>query len=141
MGHRPGRLLGVATAAAVVAAIAAGSAFACDGDNGSRTVLAAQHALRQTAYRDGRLALPSAYLAVPRSRLAAQLAAGKTLAEIADATPGKSSGGLVDYVVARTKARLDRWVASGKATQAQANGWVARLRVAVTALVGQASPR
>jgi hypothetical protein len=120
----------------VVALVGAGSASACDGHRGSHDVLAAQHALRLGGGHHARLlGLPSAYLGLTAQQIRTQLAAGKTLAQIADATPGHSAAGLVDYVLADVKTKLDRAVAAGKLTQAQETSLLAKVRTKVTALV------
>jgi hypothetical protein len=62
----------------------------------------------------------SAYLGVARSRLREELRSGRTLAQIADATPGKSSAGLRAALVSARKAALAKRVAAGKLTQARA---------------------
>jgi hypothetical protein len=62
----------------------------------------------------------SAYLGLAPSRLREELRSGKTLAQIADATPGKSSAGLHATLVAARKAALTQRVAAGKLTQARA---------------------
>ncbi len=60
------------------------------------------------------------YLGLPADKVMAQLKAGKSLGEIANATPGKSRDGLLraldDAAAARIKAAVD----AGKITQAQA---------------------
>jgi ribosomal protein L10 len=118
----------------VVALVGAGTAFGRDGSRPAVHVVAAQHAKSRIA-RPGLLALPSAYLGLSKDTIKAQLVAGKTLAEVANATPGKSAAGLVDYVVAASTAKLDAWVAAGKITQAKEGALLAKLRPKVTALV------
>ena len=76
-----------------------------------------------------------AYLGVDLKTLFTQLHSGKTLAEVANATPGKSASGLVDAVVAATKTKLDAQVAAGKLTAAQETSFLATFRTNVTALV------
>ncbi|HZS23614.1 MAG TPA: hypothetical protein VFA30_01390 [Gaiellaceae bacterium] len=51
----------------------------------------------------------AAYLDIPVAQLLVQLKTGKSLGQIADATPGKSSAGLVAALVADAKARLGSW--------------------------------
>lgn len=76
-----------------------------------------------------------AYLGVDLKTLFTQLQSGKTLAAVANATPGKSASGLVDAVVAATKTKLDALVAAGKLTAAQETSFLATFRTNVTALV------
>jgi hypothetical protein len=130
------RRLAAAGAVVVVALAGAGSAFACDGSHAGQGVLAAKFAQsHEGLHHGGLLALPSAYLGLSSDSIKAQLASGKTLAQIAGATPGKSAAGLVDYVVAAAKTKLDAWVAAGKLTQDRETAWLAKLRDKVTALV------
>jgi hypothetical protein len=60
------------------------------------------------------------YLGITPSQLRDELRSGRTLAQIADATPGKSSAGLLDALVSARKARLADGVATGKITRARA---------------------
>jgi energy-converting hydrogenase Eha subunit B len=53
------------------------------------------------------------YLGLTPQQLHAQLRAGHSLAQIADATPGKSAAGLVAAMVAVARSRLDAAVAAG----------------------------
>jgi hypothetical protein len=131
----------------VVASIGAGTAAACDhGGNQKAGVLAARYAMHTKHHhgwkhhgwkhhRGNLLALPAAYLGVSTDALKDQLRSGKTLAQIADATPGKSASGLVAYLVDQAKAKLDAKVAAGKLTQAQENDWLAKLSSWLTAAV------
>jgi hypothetical protein len=75
------------------------------------------------------------YLGVDLKTLYTQLRSGKTLADVANATPGKSASGLVDAIVAATKTKLDAQVAAGKLTAAQETSFLATLRTNVTTLV------
>jgi hypothetical protein len=76
----------------------------------------ARHGHRQ---RLGTLATAAAYLGLSEAQLRSELQAGKSLAEIADATPGKSEAGLIQTLeaadrqkLAATSARLARVVAA-----------------------------
>jgi hypothetical protein len=53
------------------------------------------------------LAAAATYLGVAPAQLAGELRGGKSLAQIADATPGKSSSGLVSALVSAKRKRLD----------------------------------
>jgi hypothetical protein len=81
------------------------------------------------------------YLGLSPAQVAAQLRAGKTLAQIADATPGKSAAGLIEAIVATRKAALAARVASGSLTQAQADARLAHLTSRVTAAVNRTLAR
>jgi hypothetical protein len=75
-----------------------------------------------------------AYLSVRRSQLESQLASGKTLAQIAAATPGKSAAGLVAAIVAAEQ-RIPAVVAAhSHASAAQRASREARLRRRATRL-------
>jgi hypothetical protein len=143
MALRLKRRLAATAVAVVVAAIGAGTAAACDHDGSQKTgVLAARFAMHHGSmhhgfkhHRGSLLALPAAYLGVSTDVLKDQLRSGKTLAQIADATPGKSASGLVSYLVDKAKVKLDAKVAAGKLTQAQENDWLAKLTSWLTAAV------
>jgi hypothetical protein len=73
---------------------------------------------RATAGGKLRLAA-SGYLGITPVQLRDELRSGRTLAQIAAATPGKSSAGLLDVLVSAGKARLAHGVVTGKLTQAR----------------------
>jgi hypothetical protein len=81
------------------------------------------------------------YLGLRPRQLAAELRSGKTLAQIANATPGKSVAGLIDAIVAARKPALDARVAAGSLTQAKADARLVRLRSRVTAAVNRSRVR
>jgi len=80
----------------------------------------------------------ASYLGLSPVELRAGLRGGKTLAQIADATPGKSAAGLIDVLVASRKARLQSSAAAGRLTQAKEQAMLSRLRTRVTARVNRA---
>jgi hypothetical protein len=123
----------IAGIAAVLVALAAGggTAAACDHGGGTRT-LAETLAARHHGFFFG-TAITS-YLQLSPVALKAQLASGKTLAQIATAQ-GKSVSGLVDAIVAAKQARLNALVSAGVITAAQESTFLARLRARVTAFV------
>jgi hypothetical protein len=84
-------------AVAAVTAVGAGSAHA-------RHARHARLGARAVGGRD--LAAAAAYLGVPVDQLIADLHAGKSLSQIADATPGKSSSGLIAALVSARRERL-----------------------------------
>ena len=59
------------------------------------------------------------YLGITGATLRGELRSGKSLAQIAAATPGKSAGGLKAAIEAAAKARLAKAVSSGRLTGAQ----------------------
>lgn len=85
----------------------------------------------------GVLSVAASYLGLTNDQLLAELKSGKTLAGIANATPGKSAAGLVDAIVAKAKTKLDKLVASARITQAQEDSFLAKYRTAVTAFVNR----
>jgi hypothetical protein len=80
------------------------------------------------------------YLGLTETALAAQLQAVKTLAQVADATSGKSAAGLIDALVAHETAELDAAVTAGRITQAQRDEMVPTLKARFTALVNGTRP-
>jgi hypothetical protein len=75
------------------------------------------------------------YLGITSSRLRDELRSGRTLAQTADATPGKSSAGLLDALVSARKARLAQGVATGRITRARAARSEQRLDKRMSALL------
>jgi hypothetical protein len=61
----------------------------------------------------------SAYLGIPDTQIDSQLRAGKSLAQIAQATPGRSVAGLVAAVIGARRARIAR-VAAGLSQRVRA---------------------
>lgn len=90
--------------------------------------------------RRGRLAAAATYLGITERTLATQLQGGKSLAQVADATSGKSAAGLIDALVARRMAKVDAALRASRITQAQHDQIVARLKARVTALVNRTRP-
>ena len=64
----------------------------------------------------------ASYLGIGTADLLSQLRGGKTLADVAGATQGRSVQGLVDALVASERKELDTAVAAGRLTRAQADG-------------------
>ena len=86
-------------------------------------------------HRGGHLDAAAAYLGVSQDALRAQLEDGKTLADVAEATKGKSVDGLVAALVADEKEKLDAAVKAGRLTQAQADTILADAKARTTDLV------
>src|SRR3954454_15316094 len=86
------------------------------------------------------LAAAATYLGISQSALLTQLQSGKTLAQIADATSGKSTAGLVAALVAAEKTELAAAVKAGDLTQAQADEISSGLQARVTAMVNGQRP-
>ncbi|MDX6425274.1 MAG: hypothetical protein QOD52_679 [Gaiellaceae bacterium] len=80
------------------------------------------------------------YLGLTETALATQLQGGKTLAQVADATSGKSASGLVDALVAHETTELDAAVKAGQITQTQRDALVSTLKARFTALANGTRP-
>jgi hypothetical protein len=95
----------VVAAAAVALLLAGGSiaAVSATGQSNPRRHGAHRRAHRARAHE---LAAAASYLGVSPTQLAAELRGGKSLAQVADAIPGKSSSGLIGALVATRKAKL-----------------------------------
>jgi ribosomal protein S20 len=89
----------------------------------------------------GALTAAATYLELSEAELREQLAAGKTLAQVAEAQ-GKPVDGLVDAMVKDARAKIDQAVADGALTEEQATAAKERITERVTALVnGELRPR
>ena len=75
------------------------------------------------------------YLGLTKDDLMAQMKAGKSLGEIANATAGKSREGLITFDTAHVIAQLDKAVADGKITQERADEMKTHLLEHVTKFV------
>ena len=98
------------------------------------------HAARPAAAGRGLRAGANAaedYLGISAATLRTDLASGKTLAQIASATPGKTVDGLKAAVLATAKSRLDAAVASGAITSAQESTRLARLSARLDVLLSR----
>ena len=87
------------------------------------------------------LTAAATYLGTTTANLRTQLSGGKTLAQVASATSGKSTAGLIDAIVAAEKKQLTTAQSSGKLTQAQTTQLLSGLTQRVTSFVnGQRPP-
>jgi hypothetical protein len=94
-------------------------------------------------HRGGRgddLAAAATYLGVTQANLLTSLQSGKTLAQVAGATDGKTVAGLIDALVAAEKTELAEAVTAGEITQAQADQMTTTLKAHVTAEVNGTRP-
>jgi hypothetical protein len=90
----------------------------------------------------GGLSAAATYLGLSESELFQQLHSGKTLAQIANGTSGKSAAGLIDAMVEAQQSEIDAAVNAGMLTQAMADRITADLKARVTAMVnGSFGPR
>jgi hypothetical protein len=96
----------VIAGAAVAALVAGGSvaAVSATGQSSPRRHAGAHRHAQRAHVRD--LAAAATYLGISPAQLTSELGSGKTLAQIADATAGKSAAGLTETLIAARKARL-----------------------------------
>jgi hypothetical protein len=128
------RRLAVATAAVgVLVPVGAGTAAACNGGHSNDQAAATAFAHHENV--GGLFAAAQSYLGLSSDTLEADLKSGQTLAQIADATSGKSSAGLVDALNAAAKAKLDPLVAAGKLSSDQETAILAKVATSVNQLV------
>lgn len=80
------------------------------------------------------------YLGLSRTDLTTALREGKSLGEIANATPGKSRDALVAQLVTAAYAKIDKATGDVKITAEQATALKAQVGSAVTALVDRKGP-
>jgi hypothetical protein len=104
----------------VLALAGGGTALASKGKGGSQR-LRAGFVGHKFAGPGPLLDTAASYLGVPPAALATQLRGGKTLAQIAGATQGRTVQGLVDALVVAEKKGLADAVAAKRLTQAQAD--------------------
>jgi len=86
------------------------------------------------------LAAAASYLGLTSAQLLADLRSGQTLAQVASATSGKSTAGLIAALVTHETAELDAAVAAGKLTQAQEQTLLANLQQRFTDFVNGVRP-
>jgi hypothetical protein len=80
------------------------------------------------------------YLGISTARLSNDLQSGKSLADIAKATDGKSVQGLVEAMVTAEKRQLESAVSAGTLTRDEADRIEANLESRVTAIVNGTFP-
>jgi hypothetical protein len=85
----------------------------------------------------GRPSTASRYLGLSAAQLRSEVRSGRTLAQIADATNGKSAAGLIDALVAARKQRLAAALSAGRLTQAQESALLAHLSSRMSARVNR----
>src|SRR4051812_5603593 len=124
----------IAVAAASLAG--AGAAVAESSHTHSTTL---SHGLRTGGMHDD-LSVAATYLGLTESELRTKLRSGKTMAEVANATDGKSAAGLIDALVVAAKTHIAADVSSGRLTQSQADGLLSGLKQDITARVNSTGP-
>jgi hypothetical protein len=86
------------------------------------------------------LSAAATYLGLTESELQTKLQNGTTLAQVANATGGKSADGLVDALVAAAEKNIAADVSSGRLTQSQADQIESGLRQQITNRVNSTGP-
>jgi hypothetical protein len=104
----------------LLALVGGGTALAGKGGGDRHTVKSALDGRGVHRHSDD-LDAAASYLGLTTANLLTELQSGKTLSQVADATSGKSTAGLVAALVAHEKQELADAVAAGKLTQAQAD--------------------
>jgi hypothetical protein len=133
------RGLAVSAAAFAVFGGSAGAALACHGPD---TATATATQLSFTTFRHEAIwhgtgigTAVTSYLGLQPAQIRADLAAGQTLAQIANATPGKSASGLVSAIMGSVKTKLDAAVTAGKLSTTTESTILGSLNTKVNAVV------
>jgi hypothetical protein len=92
-------------------------------------------ALKVTEFIGDVVAAAREYLGVPLADLTTALREGKSLGDVANATPGKSRDGLVASFTTLANTKIDKAATDGKISAEQATALKAQVGAAVTALV------
>jgi hypothetical protein len=82
-----------------------------------------------------------AYLGLSAAQIRSDLLAGQTLAQIANATPGRSEAGLIEAIVAAKRQRLEAALVAGRLTSTSEKARLARLATRVKAAVNRPHTR
>lgn len=83
------------------------------------------------------LAAAASYLGIKRAELQKELHSGRTLSQVAAATPGHTSAGLIDALVAARRSKLAAELSAGTITATQEQATLKTLRSRVTAAVNR----
>jgi hypothetical protein len=134
----------LAVPAAVVAVFggSAGTALACHGPGSSGAAQASFTGFHHFGMRHAGMleSTVTTYLGLQPAQIKADLMAGQTLAQIANATPGKSASGLVSAIVAPLKTKLDAAVTAGSLSATTESTILTNVTNAVTAAVNGQFP-
>lgn len=90
--------------------------------------------------RDGLATAASRYLGISPEALERERQSGKSLAQIAQAMPGKSTAGLKSAILAQAKERLDTIVTRGRIGSKQEGEMLARISTRLQALLQHSGP-
>ncbi len=97
----------------------------------------ARHA-RLGARRHGALrAVVLSYLGMTRHQLIKELKTGKTIAQVADSTPGRSAAGLTEALLATVRVKLDAKVAAHKLTKGDESAHLTLFKARISHLLAQ----
>jgi hypothetical protein len=127
-----------ATVVAVVLVVTGVAIAAIAGSRGGHSPTAQQAGAAAPRSRSD-VAAAAAYLGINRSELRRRLRSGKTLAQVAAATSGRSTAGLAQALVAARGARLSQAVAAGTVPPAQQAARLELIRKRVAAEVNRVS--
>ena len=127
----------IAVAAASLAG--AGAAVAESSHTHSNTLSHGLRAGGQGGMHDD-LSIAATYLGLTESELQTKLRSGRTMAEVANTTDGKSADGLIDALVDAAKKNIAADVSSGRLTQSQADGILSTLKPHISARVNSTGP-
>jgi hypothetical protein len=94
----------------------------------------------RSGLREGLETAAAKYLGIGASVLRGDRRGGKSLAEIAASTPGKSAAGLKEALLADAKSRLDAAVSTGRISSDAARARLAALTAHIQALLERKSP-
>jgi len=83
----------------------------------------------------GNVRIAASYLGLSRARIRSEQQHGRSLAQIAEATPGKSAAGLIDALVSRRHAAIAAASARGEITRTEEDRLLSTLRERMTAQV------
>ncbi len=126
----------VATAIIATALAVGGGGALASGHNGGSTKSSASSKTEKSDSHLGPLSAAATYLGLTTDALRAQLAAGKSLAEVATAQ-GKSVSGLEDALYANLKTDLDADVTAGRLTSDRETQILAKAKAQVAAQVAR----
>lgn len=126
----------------VLALVGGGTALASKGKAKATAATAATHAFRGGGPHGpgDDLQAAATYLGTTTASLTTQLQAGRTPAQIASATSGKSTAGLISALVASEKTEIADAVKANNLTQAQADAMTANLQQRFTDFVNGVHP-
>jgi hypothetical protein len=124
--------------AVAIAAVAAGGIIAVSADGGhGGTSSASTRANGTSPAGASEVVLAASYLGVTPAQLRNEMQAGRTLAQIADATDGKSAAGLLDALVSAKAGKLRATVAAKKLSAKREKTRLADLRTTIHAQINR----